>query len=255
MWESLYELARAAVPYWWALVPDLVLEGGRVTSLFWQNYDKWAAGFLTRERQRRWGKILVIAGLFVAVFLAYHDERTRHQATKVALTEAISKQAAPAMVGQRAWVGSWNAKLSAEPIAGEPLKIIIEYQNTGQEPARNFTFSIDTFTAPQDESNADGVKRHTMRFWEHCRSKSYTNSGQVIYPNSGLARMYTLTTQLDRHEVTEAVVAGERVVFVQGCFVYQTAQTVHLSSFCYYYQAGVTKIASLNFCLFGQYTD
>ena len=90
MFESIIEFLYAVASYWWAIIPGLALEGGRVLRLVWGGYDEWAERVFPRDRQRQWGRKLVVLGLVMATFLAFHDERTRHQETKAKLSEVRS---------------------------------------------------------------------------------------------------------------------------------------------------------------------
>lgn len=173
--------------------------------------------------------------------------------------EAAAKQADISqrvfIASQRAWVGPRSARLTAEPNVAERLEIIVAYQNTGREPAHNFTYEINTFTTTPEEDEAGDAERRMDNFFKKCRSKSQAPPGQVIYPSSGSTRGYTLTVRLDNIEVDDALVNGDKFVVVQGCFVYQTLQKVHRSFFCYFYKAGVTKISSMSICNVGHHAD
>src|SRR5580693_1979766 len=81
------------------------------------------------------------------------------------LVDASTKQAEAAaenakiardsyVASQRAWVGPRNAKISNAPAADKDLPIILEYGNTGREPAIETIQDTDVFTATADEDNA-----------------------------------------------------------------------------------------------------
>src|SRR5580704_11894081 len=74
------------------------------------------------------------------------------------LVDAATKQATAAaenaqiardnyVASQRAWVGPRNAKTSSAPAADKDLPIILEYGNTGREPAIETVQDTDVFTA------------------------------------------------------------------------------------------------------------
>ena len=224
----------------------------------------------------KWSRVnaIVVATVVIAVAavgnwttsgLQWNELRRASQQTDKSIAvserqaEAAAKQADISqrvfIASQRAWVGPLNAKLSAEPKLAEPLEIIVAYQNTGREPAHNFTYDIDSFAATPEEDNAGDVSRRTSDFLNECRNKSQARPGQVVYPSAGFAGGYSLIYRPNEIEVDDAIIAGEKVVVMQGCFVYQTLQKLHRSYFCFFYKAGFTKIRSMNICTVGHHAD
>src|ERR1700744_1529410 len=47
------------------------------------------------------------------------------------------------VLAQRAWVGPTIARVVGTPEIGKPLKINIQYANSGREPALNFIYAAD----------------------------------------------------------------------------------------------------------------
>jgi hypothetical protein len=152
---------------------------------------------------------------------------------------------------QRAWVGPSNASFSAEPKTEEPIEVAIQYQNSGREPALNFSYNIDMFGVI--ENNPDFGNRVTP-FMTKCLATSAVAPGQVVYPSTGFSQ-YTLGAKSDKTLVDDLIVSGEKVIVIQGCFLYATGQTVHHSFFCFFFKNKLTRIANLNICQSGHYAD
>lgn len=178
-------------------------------------------------------------------------EAAMKQANAFADTARVSQYASAA--NQRAWIGPRNARISAEPQLSEPITIILEYQNTGREPATNFTYEVESFTATREEESKSGLRR-TTSFMNKCMSASQLSHGQVIYPTTG-SSFYILSTRLDGKMVDEKVVSGNKTIYFQGCLSYQTLMTVHHSFFCYYYKKGDTKSGRMGICNAGHNAD
>ena len=76
MWNSIISYLSAVLAYWWFLIPGVAAEFAWVIRFFWNGYDDWASEHFDRARQQRLGRGLAVVGLFIAMFLAYHHERT-----------------------------------------------------------------------------------------------------------------------------------------------------------------------------------
>jgi hypothetical protein len=115
----------------------------------------------------------------------------------------------------------------------------------------NFSYSIDLFAVT--ESSPDFGNRVTP-FMTKCLATNTVPSGQVVYPSTGFSQ-YTLGAKSDKTLVDDLIVSGEKVVVMQGCFLYATGQTVHHSFFCFFYKNKFTRISNLNICPSGHYAD
>jgi hypothetical protein len=152
---------------------------------------------------------------------------------------------------QRAWIGPTNATFATEPKLGEGFDITILYQNTGREPALNFSYEADVFSVGEQSPE---FGNRVAPFMKKCLARNTIQAGQVVYPSSGFSQ-YNLFMKTNTELVDDAVVAGEKVIVLQGCFVYLTGQIVRHSFFCYFYKSKFTKIANLNICPAGHYAD
>ncbi|HXL12579.1 MAG TPA: hypothetical protein VN941_01270 [Bradyrhizobium sp.] len=152
---------------------------------------------------------------------------------------------------QRAWIGPTNASFVTEPKVGEPLDIAIFYQNSGREPALNFSYEADLF--PVGEQSSEFGNR-VVPFMTKCLERNTLQPGQVVYPSSGFSQ-YNLSMKSAPELVDDAVVSGEKVIVLQGCFVYLTGQIMRHSFFCYFYKSKFSKISNLNICQAGHSAD
>jgi len=183
------------------------------------------------------------------------------------LVDAATKQAEAAtentkiaranfVASERAWLGPRNAKSTGAPTIDKDLPIVVEYGNTGREPAIDEISDTDVFTATQEDDNAGKVVRRVEDFIGKCKMTWKPGEAFVVYPNIGIsAANYNLTRIVDKSLVDEDVVSGVKTIFLSGCFVYKTTETIHRSWFCYFYRAGKTDNSSWNICGVGNGAD
>ena len=143
------------------------------------------------------------------------------------LAEAAGKQAQAAIdsaktaqenmvASRRAWIGPRNAKSEAAPELDKPLNIIIEYQNTGREPALETIFEAEAFAA---EDSTDTTNR-INDFIYQCKIKWTPTQKGVVFPSGPTSSSYELTKPLDSSVVDQDIIDGTKIIFIDGCFVY-----------------------------------
>jgi hypothetical protein len=183
------------------------------------------------------------------------DATTRAADAATKQSEIATRQAENAdkaiFQSQRAWIGPSNASFTSEPKTEEPIEISILYQNTGREPALNFSYNVDIFAVTE---NGPDFGNRVNPFMTTCLATNSVAPGQVVYPSSGFSQ-YTLGAKSDKTLVDDLIVNGDKVIVVQGCFLYTTGQTVHHSFFCFFYKNKFTRIGNLNICQSGHYAD
>lgn len=218
-----------------ASVAALATRGPAMLSLF----GRPECARLYRKFAHPWLLTVIVLGAFVwANFSAFHEVKEAQRKTENRLAD------------QRAWIAPRNATLSAEPKIGVSLNVVISYDNPGREPATDFSYAVDAFTALPERVTADEGK---LRIYEKmCKNKTKALPGQEsgldVFPSSGFSPPRNLTIHLRESMIDEATIAGEKLLFVQGCFAYKTINMSQRSYFCYYYRPGFTKISSLNYC-------
>lgn len=183
------------------------------------------------------------------------------------LVDAATKQAAAAaenaqiardnyVASQRAWVGPRNAKSSIAPTADKDLPIILEYGNTGREPAIETVYDTDVFTATEEEDRTGKVTQRINAFIGKCKVMWKPDQANVVYPSVGLsAASYNLTKNLEKSDIDDDVISGVKSIVFTGCFSYKTTETIHRSWFCYFFKTGKTEIAAWNICPTGNGAD
>jgi hypothetical protein len=150
-------------------------------------------------------------------------------------------------VSTRAWVGPVKGTALIDDTGTVTFKIT--YKNSGKEPAVQFGDDwADDWSAISEDSSAKfdfysncksdgGLGRCSERAarWQrtHCDSKQ-TFQDRIAFPD------FSYTHSKNGLRVDKA--DHNRIVVVQGCFVYKSNVTplgsVHRSAFCYYYRVG-----------------
>jgi len=190
----------------------------------------------------------------------YNPIRVQAEASKKLSEQAIkqSENAEKTLIqSNRAWVGPRNAFLSAEPAIGKPIEATIVYQNSGREPAASFLYVVDPFSIRKSQDATGVLAARIQNYMKACQeTKEQKVGGSIIYPgSSAFDSSYQINVKTSDRFVDESIIKGEKVVIIQGCFLYRTFDTLRHSYFCYFYQQGFTKIQNLNICISGHHSD
>lgn len=162
------------------------------------------------------------------------------QQTQLGIISAkIAKQAADdanmaTVEANRAWIAPRGLYIDYEHSSKRNIALLVEYENTGKEPALNLTFNqyIDDFAGGAPASNNQSapaikpnktciapIKGHPPSF----PIRQGGNEGMMLAMNSaGFLGNFP------------AMLAGDRTLYFEGCFSYVTFFTTHRSAFCYY---------------------
>jgi hypothetical protein len=156
---------------------------------------------------------------------------------------------------QRAWVGPTLAKIETAPEIGKPLRVLIQYANSGKEPALNFIYTGDilTVTAADEVNNISSAK--VEAFFKGCREATNLRAGQVVFPTVGIAEGGTMSITSKEDFVDAPLLDGEKTAIAQGCFLYKSFNIVRHTYFCFFYNSKRSKIESLNYCTNGAGAD
>ncbi len=173
--------------------------------------------------------------------------------SEIATTQAKNSDRA-LVLAQRAWVGPTIARIEDSPEIGKPLKIAIQYANSGREPALNFVYAGDVFVATAaDEANGI-LSAKVEAYFKGCKTATTLRSGQVVFPTvANTANNLGLTTKDEF--VDQAIIDGEKTIVVDGCFIYKSFDIVRHSYFCFYFNNNKTKRDGLNYCENGAGAD
>jgi hypothetical protein len=206
-----------------------------------------------REKKiREWITIVLIAMTFVAVcyqvremIKVYEPIKEQAEATKQAAdastraADAATRQSEIAtgqsekseralVLAQRAWVGPTIARVVGTPEIGKPLKINIQYANSGREPALNFIYAADVLAATAaDEANGVLTAKVNAAF-RGCKEATTLRAGQVVFPTvANTANTLSVTTN-DKF-VDQAIIDGETTIVIDGCLVYKSFDVIRVT--------------------------
>jgi len=115
------------------------------------------------------------------------------------------------IASERAWVGPSNAKIDGAPVAAKPLDVIVEYRNTGREPALNGVYDLQHKIGKLEDPT---LLSEMSEFIGQCKTMWRPNQAQVIYPTTN--NEYNLTHRVETSEIDDDVVSGESVILVYG---------------------------------------
>jgi hypothetical protein len=157
---------------------------------------------------------------------------------------------------QRAWVGPRNLKSDKAPVLNQPLNVILEYQNTGRDPATDAVKDIDVFTGTDADDKSGLIPNKINDFISSCKIMWKPLSANVVYPSGGwLGTPYELTKVVDGQLIDEEIVAGTKNIYATGCIVYKTFESIHRSWFCFFYKNGKVKPENWAICEIGNGAD
>jgi hypothetical protein len=225
--------------------------------------------------------ILTTGGIFYQAYLfrgqlvemqSGGEQTARLIGANAKLSEAAAKQAeaadkqANAMIAAvevsresliaagRAWVGPRLARITSPIEIGKPIELVIDYANTGREPALDFVFSIDGFlSSAAEEKRGTSFARISVAL-NNCSGASEAGPGQVVFPSTGFSS-YNLNVTVPNQTIDQNIIDGDKTLIIQGCFLYKSFKVVRHSYFCYFYRGKTTKAESLNICTAGHYAD
>lgn len=234
---------------------------------------------------REWTTIVLVALTFIAVCYQVHEmikvyEPIKEQADASKLAADSTKRAADAatrqseiatrqaeianrqadnsdralLQAQRAWIGPRDARLESKPVAGQKNKFVVEYQNTGKEPALSFVFDARSVAATAREEQDGTLNNKMTEYLSKCLGTPARGLAGVVFPTSGFSAAQ-LAVDVDEKLIDDDVASGKKTLLIQGCFAYQTGNITRHSAFCFFYGADRTDIAHLNVCLSGNYAD
>jgi hypothetical protein len=144
-----------------------------------------------------------------------------------------------------------NVRLESAVEVGKPISIVVDYTNSGKEPALNFVSAIDFFLVSGDEDTRGAVSAKVNAYFKGCREVTSLRPGQVIFPNA--SNSFTLKTKDDF--VDQAIVDGDKTLIVDGCLLYKSFDIIRHTYFCYFFNNKTTKPSNLNICSSGAGAD
>jgi hypothetical protein len=154
--------------------------------------------------------------------------------------------------GSRAWVGPTNAVIAVQPQIGHEVIVNVSVQNTGKEPAKDFTWTVDPLTI-SGESTMLSMDMEDYVF--RCFTTQSRQHAQVIYPSSGFGTGFEFPVTFSADKIDQNVIDGYTTLVVRGCLTYDTFSKTRHASFCYFYKGNSSKLDRLNICASGSDAD
>ena len=182
------------------------------------------------------------------------DAATRQAEASVAAAKT-SQDALSA--GQRAWIAPRLARPEGKPELGKKFKVFAQYQNTGREPALQTIYDATLFPINAEDDQRGLAERKILEFQNECKLKWTPRQTLTVYPTvSGFGSAeYLLTRTIEESDVDQDLVGGVKSAVFSGCFTYKTAEKLHRSSFCFFFNSTKSDPAGWNFCATGNEAD
>jgi hypothetical protein len=231
----------------WTLVFVILTTGG----IFYQAY--LFRGQLTEmQNSETQTGLLIENNAKLATAAGKQAEAAEKQASAMADSAKAARD--NLIAAERAWVGPRNAKIEGAIEVGKPVEVTIEYANTGHEPAQNFFSAVDTFAVTDAEDKNGASLRKMSEYFEKCKNSRNMIVGQVVFPTSGFST-YNLSIKSDPSFITQELLDGEKILVVQGCFLYESFNAFRHTYFCYFYNSKRSKTSNLSICAIGDSAD
>jgi hypothetical protein len=136
------------------------------------------------------------------------------------------------VASNRAWIEPSELRILSGLRPGEPLSYSLNYANIGKEPALNVVIQSYPGTVEPRPHNDLWYARFPGRN-KTCVTAQPTDRGLVVYP-SNTPKHETTYTSDEPPPDSEAVLAGDKVLVIEGCIGYETFGEPHFSAFCFF---------------------
>jgi hypothetical protein len=133
------------------------------------------------------------------------------------------------VAANRAWITPASAFLNSAPAVGKSAGYHVRYGNVGKEPAIGLVAQEDLDVTAAQGSLYTVLPKDRLK--DVCAKTHAAQDGGIVYP-SGL-RDYIYTVFADRLPITPEIQNGSKLIFVHGCFAYQTFQQERKSEYCF----------------------
>ena len=154
----------------------------------------------------------------------------------------------------RAWLGPGDASMDKSPVIGDPINIVITYENTGREPARALARYAVTDIVEAQAAKGESVSSILENRLSACLKTTFLDGGQVAWPTSPPSN-YNLTARVESSPIENGIRSGTKALALTGCFAYITAGKLRHTAYCFYFEPGISKFDHMNICQGGNYAD
>jgi hypothetical protein len=158
---------------------------------------------------------------------------------------------------RRAWVGPVSAGFpNGLPQVNNPGNVVVNYHNTGREPATDVFSDLNPYIATLAEGLKGIPQAHIAEQVKKCQNSPPVIGAPVVFPTTPGFSSYNTSRMIEGNLVDWDVLYGTRLIFITGCYVYNTLGATHRTSFCYRFQNGPNMTAKTwVFCSTGNYAD
>jgi hypothetical protein len=184
---------------------------------------------------RNWTAVLAASTVFAAIFAAF-------------TLDAIRGQLDEMRTDRRAWVGPLIGKLTDALKFDQEAQMMISLQNTGREPATDVAYYFEATTPSTEDDRTGAMQRDIEAFVKKCFVSPPDRGATVLYPTMPFSAAAELRVKFPKSYVDWDVIYGQEILLLKHCIAYETGQSVHHSSFCYYYWSGVSPDNQLSAC-------
>jgi hypothetical protein len=153
------------------------------------------------------------------------------------------------VAANRAWVTPAAAFLVDAPMVGQAVRYRVQYGNSGKEPATGFVAQEDAgiIDAPTPQDTLYMIlPKHKLQ--DVCARTHAATDGGVVYP---AREDYAYTASADKLTFTPDVQNGSKLIFVHGCFAYETFQRERKSEYCFIFLNATRGDTRGVYCQFG----
>ena len=167
-------------------------------------------------------------GLMWFTYLLWRETRNAVEDAKASIELARTSLVS----SQRAWLSPTGARVIGQLAKGQQLEIEISYRNFGREPAiisAEYDPVAETKYANATTGRAQDIPAFTNAT---CYSARPVGRGLVVYPGS--AKDYTNILILPDDSWDANILSGELILYVTGCFTYESISSIHHSAYCFY---------------------
>jgi hypothetical protein len=174
------------------------------------------------------------------------------------IIENYRRLADAAEAAQRAWIGPVTATM-VPPVVNQSIKTNISYANSGKEAA-GINESADFKVFSKEEWTNGAAAKSIEEFTSKCTAINSFFPTRTAYPTSGLVtynmNIDTAMEGVDKSYLADqALIDGDKILAIRGCFVYFTAQKLRHSSFCYFYYSKQIVMPNMSICTVGGKSD
>jgi hypothetical protein len=110
-------------------------------------------------------------------------------------------------------------RLNHKPVAGEGIRFLLDYQNTGRQAAQDVDYYMDSYTA--DAAKPAEIAGRAKQNISRCKTLNPTDDRMTLFPGGGTFEPYLVSQQF-----ATAVASASDTIFVDG------ASSIELSAKC-----------------------